>query len=32
MKACFKSEITGKVYESEQECLNAEKVGSRIPC
>lgn len=30
MKQLFKSEITGKVYESEQECLDAEKEHNEI--
>ena len=30
MKQLFKSEITGKVYESEQECLDAEKEHNEL--
>ena len=30
MKKLFKSEITGKVYESEQECLDAEKEHNEL--
>ena len=30
MKQLFKSEITGKVYESEQECLEAEKAHNEL--
>ena len=30
MKQLFKSEITGKVYDSEQECLDAEKAHNEL--
>lgn len=30
MKQLFKSEITGKVYESEKECLEAEKAHNEL--
>ena len=30
MKQLFKSEITGKVYETEQECLDAEKAHNEL--
>ena len=30
MKQLFKSEVTGKVYESEQECLDAEKEHNEL--
>lgn len=30
MKQLFKSEVTGKVYESEQECLDAEKEHTEL--
>lgn len=30
MKQLFKSEITGKVYESERECLDAEKAHNEL--
>lgn len=30
MKKLFKSEITGKVYESEKECLEAEKAHNEL--
>lgn len=30
MKQLFKSEITGKVYDSEEECLNAEKEHNEL--